>query len=211
MESTERLVATDRAGLTAVLLGEYPAAYRLAVGLCGRADVAGAVAARVLDRAAVAAGRWGSAEQASRWFIRYTVLTARLALKDADQPVLPWLAPLTSQQREAIVLHHGVGLDLHRMAAAMDCSSQAAVNHLVAATEQLRATGSVGAWTAALPGELAAVVPPPAVLAGHVAGVVRRRTRWATVVRTTKVVVGLALIATVTCAAAWAWRHVIVP
>jgi DNA-directed RNA polymerase specialized sigma24 family protein len=161
----------DRAGLTAVLSAHWPAAYRLAAGLCGRADEAAAVAEHVLDRAAAAAPRWASAEQAGRWFIRYTVLTAResRAALDTDDgaapgdvPGLAWLRPLPSQQREAMVLHHGLGLDLHRMAAAMDCSSRAAANHLVAAVGQLRGTGPMDEWAADLPARLAAVVPPAA-------------------------------------------------
>ncbi len=172
--------ASERAGPTAVILAHQPAAYRLAVGLCGRADVAAAVAARVLDRAAVLAPRWPTAAAAERWFFRFTVLSARAARRPGpagDAAGLSWLAGLPSQQREAVVLHHGLGLDLHRMAAAMDCSSTAAANHLGAATAVLTATGAIPTWTERLPGTLAAIVPPPAALAADVARAVGRRRR----------------------------------
>ena len=200
---------SDRAGLTAVLGEHWPAAYRLAVGLCGRADAAAAVAARVLDRAVGTAPRWASAEQAARWFTRYTVLTARPLLRagaESDDPGLAWLGPLPPQQREAVVLVHGLGLDLYRTAAAMDCSSRAAANHLAAAMDRVRRDGGTpDAWAAALPARLAAIVPPAAVVAADVDRVVRRRWRRTAVRR------GVA--AAVLMAIAWAgWRlwHVLV-
>ncbi len=207
------IAATDRAGLTAALVDRYPAGYRLAVGLCGAGGVADAVAARVLDRAAVAAPRWASAEAADRWFTRYTVLTARRPLPDTAAPPaadgdapLAWLDVLPPQQREAFVLHHGLGLDLHRMATAMDCSTRAASNHLVAAATALRATGTTGTLgerSAGLTAALAAVVPPPVVLAAQVDRVVGRRwwraAGWRAV--TTAVVVAAG------AAVAWAAWH----
>ena len=205
---TYPVAATDRAGLTAALLDHYPAAYRLAFGLCGRADVSAAVAARVLARAVTAAGRWASAEQAARWFVRYTVLTARSAMSvpggvGVDDPALAWLSPLTPQQREAVVLHHGLGLDLHRTAAAMDCSSQAAGNHLAAGERRLGEAGTLAAETAGLPGRLAAVVPPAAVVSADVHRVVRRRWRRVRVRRLAAVLFATVVAATI----AWAgWR-----
>ena len=131
-----------------MLLAHYPAAYRLAVGLCGGADAAAAVARRVLDRATVIGPRWTSDEAAGRWFLRFTVLAAReVDGRGGTEAGLAWLAPLPGQQREAIVLRHGLGLDLHRVAAAMDCSSAAASNHLVAATVALRGAGPVDSRT----------------------------------------------------------------
>jgi hypothetical protein len=182
--STDPTPTTGPTDLTSMLLAHYPAAYRLAVGLCGRADRAAVVARRVLDRATVLAPRWTSGEAAERWFLRFTVLASRELTggRSGTEAGLAWLAPLPGQQREAVVLRHGLGLDLHRVAAAMDCSSAAATNHLVMATLALRGAGPVEAWTAALPDRLSAIVPPPAVVSGDVARAVARR-RWRGLVR----------------------------
>ena len=202
-EPTTLYPVADRAGLTAALTDGWPAAYRLAVGLTGRADAAAAVAARVLDRAATVAGRWRTPDQAGRWFVRYTVLTARGLMAGTNDPPLAWLAPLTAQQREAVVLHHGLSLDLNRMAAAMDCSTRAAANHLVAAVKRLRGTGPTDDWMAGLPAVLSAVVPPPAGVAADVARVVDRHRRRRRI--GAAAAVGVAGAAAV--AAGWLWRH----
>ena len=196
--------AADRLGLEAILRAAYPAAYRLAVGLGGGAAAASVVAARVLDRAAAVAPRWPSAEAAERWFLRFTVLASRETDRTADPSNgLGWLDGLSRQQREAFVLCHGLRLDLHRMGAAMDCSSSAAANHLVAATAELRAAGPVGEWAAMLADRLAAVVPPPAVVSADVARAVARRW-WRGVARRWVIA---ATAATVAGAATWAVWH----
>ncbi len=69
------------------------------------------------------------------------------------------------QQREAFLLHHGLEMELRELATAMDCSSGAAANHLVAAATSLRASGlemgeSLSDYTAGLPARIAALVPP---------------------------------------------------
>lgn len=200
--------ATDSTDLEAVLLERYPNAYRLAVGLCGGATTAGEVAATVLKRAARLAPRWTSAEAADRWFLRFTVLESRPVRRgEADEP--RWLASLPFQQREVVVLYHGLGLDLHQAAAAMDCSTTAAANHLVAATKALQAIGLEDTWSAELPKHLATIVPPPAVLSGQVGRVVSRN-RWSRRIRRAAalalVTAGLAAIGW----AAWNLSHVLI-
>ena len=202
---------TDRAGRVAVLSAYWPAAYRLAVGLCGGRAAAAAVAGRVLDRAAGAAGRWRSAEQADRWFTRYTVLTARGINEPSDVPGLAWLSSLTPQQREAVVLHHGLGLGLNRMAAAMDCSTAAASNHLAAAVRYLRDTGPMDEWAAELPGHLSAVVPPANEVSADVAAAVDRWRRWRAVGFATRWAVVLGLVGAVAWAAWRVWPIIVIP
>jgi hypothetical protein len=45
------------------------------------------------------------------------------------------------QQREAYILHHGERLDVRGLSIAMDCSQEAAANHLKEATAALSAYG----------------------------------------------------------------------
>ena len=192
--------------MTGVLLRHCPPTYRLAWGLCGRDDMAAAVVARVLGRATVLASRWASDDAADRWFLRFTVLAAREVASVGGGGVaagLEWLRSLAGQQREAIVLRHGLGLDLHQVAAAMDCSSAAATNHLVAATAALKDLGPIQTWTADLPAQLAAVVPPPVVVSAHVARAVARR-RWRMLARRFGIAIGATSIA---AAVAWAALH----
>jgi hypothetical protein len=86
------------------------------------------------------------------------------------------LSALTPQQREAFLLHHGERFDLRQLATAMDCSTAAAANHLVAAAQRLRpvAGDRLADFTAALPHVLAAIVPPPTTIALTVNQQVRR-------------------------------------
>jgi hypothetical protein len=192
-----------------LIVEQYPAAYRLAVGLSG--TMAGVVLDRVLRRAVAVASRWGSALAAERWILRFTVLASRQFGRAAgDEAGLDWLGPLPVQQREAVVLRHGLGLDLHRMSAAMDCSSTAASNHLVAAMAGLQVAGVGEDQITALPGRLAALVPPPAVLSGEVRQAVARH-RWRVLARrwavAVIVLIGLA-------GAAWVgwrlWRMIVI-
>ncbi len=200
----------DRPTLETVLLEQYPAAYRLAVGLCGSAEMAGEVARRVLNRATLVALRWTAAGADERWFLRFTVLASRQVDRtDGGAAGLDWLTSLPQQQREAVVLAHGLQLDLHRVAAAMDCSSSAAANHLVAAVALLQGVGPVHEWTAGLPAQLAAIVPPSTVIAADVAHAVSRN-RWRTWVRRGVALLLAAMLLAVAWAGWQAWRMVVI-
>src|SRR4029434_6349861 len=95
----------------------------------------------------------------SRWFQHHTVLATRRAAK--HQPALAndvrvrtretrnaaypafvrSIRMLPLQQREAFILHHGERMNSRYLAVAMDCSTDAASNHLRTATTPLRTIG----------------------------------------------------------------------
>jgi hypothetical protein len=106
--------------------------------------------------------RWRDDAEADRWFYHYTVLETRRpyppgegAAEGAVDPLVaasartdpPFIAMvralrvLPAQQREAIVLTHGERLNPRYLAIAMDCSAEAAANHLRAATNHLQQLG----------------------------------------------------------------------
>lgn len=206
--ATDGTVALADDGVrTALLRHHYPRAYRTALALTGDTAVARAAAGRVLRSAVRVARNWRTADDADRWFGRYTVLATRevAALNDrtaARDPLLvgtddPGYAAfvaavrkLPPQQREAFLLHHGQALTLQRLATAMDCSSAAASNHLVAATDALRplSAGRLGEFADAVASRIARLVPPAAELAVEVdremgrhrrRRIVRATVRWA--------------------------------
>jgi DNA-directed RNA polymerase specialized sigma24 family protein len=144
-----------RSAVTALLESYAPLVHRLAWSLCGDAAVGDAVTTTVLRRAIRVLPRWRDDAEADRWFYHYTVLETRrapLMQAAAPDPLVsasprndaPYLAlaralrALPVQQREAILLHHGEHLNPRYLAVAMDCSAEAAANHLRVATLQLR-------------------------------------------------------------------------
>jgi len=158
---------------------QYPRAYRIAVALCGDPLLARAVTRDVLRQSLRIHQQWTDDLDAARWFAHHTVLTARQAIVgQAPDPTNDAALALTNdplfttilrttrfippQQREAFLLHHGEKFDLRQLATAMDCSADAAANHLVAATNALRpvAAGRLADFTNALPQLLARLVPP---------------------------------------------------
>jgi DNA-directed RNA polymerase specialized sigma24 family protein len=174
----------DLPALKALLEQQYPRAYRIAVALCGDPLLARAVTRDVLRQSLRVHGQWTDDRDAARWFAHHTVLTARQAIawqrpdpaNDAalllsDDPlfitILRTMRFIPTQQREAFLLHHGEQFDRRQLATAMDCSADAAANHLVAATGALRpvAADRLGDFTAALPQLLARVVPPRETIA----------------------------------------------
>ncbi|MBV8782125.1 MAG: hypothetical protein JO353_12080 [Phycisphaerae bacterium] len=149
----------DRAALIDLLVDRYPCLYRMAYALIGREDVASA-AVKVVLRQSVAASRlWNSPSDVDRWFMHHTLLTVRRAGARpgelANDPLIRHvvsnnayypafvqaLRALSMQQREAFLLHHGERLDERGLGISMDCSMQAASQHLREATKVLRAYG----------------------------------------------------------------------
>jgi DNA-directed RNA polymerase specialized sigma24 family protein len=96
--------------------------------------------------------------------------------------ILHAIQQLPTQQREAFLLHHGEEMDLRQMATAMDCSSAAAANHLVAAVKALKESHlvGIGEFTARLPAMLRQLVPPANELDGYLKNLiaVQRRRMW---------------------------------
>jgi DNA-directed RNA polymerase specialized sigma24 family protein len=131
----------------------YPTVYRLAYALCGEQSAARRVIDRVVQRALTVMPKWRDDGDADRWFYHYTVLETRRneASGAGPDPLLDGnatpayaaflraLRGLPVQQREAIVLHHGERLNPRFIGVAMDCSMDAATNHLRAGTQHLEA------------------------------------------------------------------------
>jgi DNA-directed RNA polymerase specialized sigma24 family protein len=171
---------TDSRALAALLALHYPRTYRIAVALIGDRGIAHTVTRQVLLQGLRVHDQWETESDVGRWFAHHTVLLARQSLAGrVPDPAADELLTLTTdpmfltilrtirflppQQREAFLLHHGEQFDLRQMATAMDCSSEAATNHLVAATQALRpvAADHLGDFTAQLPQLLQHLLPPP--------------------------------------------------
>ena len=131
----------------------YPTVYRIASALCGNQHTAGEVIYRVMSRAIPAIPKWRDDSAADRWFYHYTVLETRRyeaiasdldPLIAADPPNPEYsafilaLRAMPAQHREAIILSHGEHLNPRYLGVAMDCSAEAAANHLRAATIYLQ-------------------------------------------------------------------------
>jgi DNA-directed RNA polymerase specialized sigma24 family protein len=132
----------------------YPFAYRAACGLTGRDDLGDAVARDVTQRSVGQVPKWREPAEPGRWFRHHTVLAVReqlarhlgtrrdLLADDADSPEqtaqLAALRKLPHQQREAFILTHLERLGPRSLAQAMDCSTEAAANHLRSAEATLR-------------------------------------------------------------------------
>lgn len=151
-----------RREVEAVLRTHYQQVCRLAYGLCGDDD-AGKLAVKIVMRQCLAAmPRWRNETQASNWFLHHVILKTRdlapppQALRQDSllrRLVLPspeYIAflrafrQLPPQQREAFILFRGEKLNPRPAAVAMDCSTSAASNHLMAANRALAAIAGDG-------------------------------------------------------------------
>lgn len=137
----------------------YPQVYRLAYGLSGRDDVGRAIVRFVMKRGIRQLPTWSDEAAPMRWCQHHTLLTVRRAARhppDVAQDTLVRgaqtdnayyaafvraLRSLPMQQREAFILTHGEQWDARNLATAMDCSTEAATNHLKEATRALSALG----------------------------------------------------------------------
>jgi DNA-directed RNA polymerase specialized sigma24 family protein len=201
----------------------YPQVVRIAHGLSGRGDVAAGIVRFVMKRGLRVVPKWRDEGEPQRWFMHHTVLTARRAHKHPPQPdkdlfvamaltrdadytaFIRALRSLPMQQREAFILHHGERLNERYLAVAMDCSVEAARNHLRVAEDSLRALAGSAyeAYREELARTYAGMSPAEDVVIPRVSRQVARyiwpRRMW----RITKWVIVLGLLATI----AWAaWR-----
>ena len=152
---TLRRAARGRAAdVQAVASTFYPAVYRTACGLSARDDLGAAAARDVLRRSVRQMPGWAEPDEPARWYRRHTVLAVRdrmaksigtrrdVLARDGDPPALAaYLAALRKlphQQREAMLLTYCERLGPRSLATAMDCSKEAAANHLRAAESALR-------------------------------------------------------------------------
>ena len=80
------------------------------------------------------------------------------------------------QQREAFILHYGERQNSRYLAVAMDCSTEAAANHLKAATDSLRAIAGpeFGPFTAQLAHCYTRLTPSEQLVLPSIKSVVRR-------------------------------------
>lgn len=142
--------------VSALLQDQYPAVYRLAYALSGRWDVGRGIARFVLARSVRMMPKWKPDEDPANWFHRFTIMTSRRSahhVADArsdvlveqaiepDQAYIAFVAALRhldAQQREAFLLNACERLNARYSALAMDCSTEAADNHLRAAEQSLR-------------------------------------------------------------------------
>jgi DNA-directed RNA polymerase specialized sigma24 family protein len=138
----------------------YPVVWRMAHGLAGREDVARGVVKFVMKRALKQLPYWKDEGAPARWFQHHTVLATRRAGKhpptlandvllttaetrNAAYPAfVRAIRTLPLQQREAFILNHGERMNSRYLAVAMDCSTDAANNHLRAADAALRAVSA---------------------------------------------------------------------
>jgi len=140
-----------------LLTTQYASVYRIAYALAGRWDVGRGIARFVLARSVRFMPKWDPEDDPANWYHRFTIMTSRRSLakhkadpqrdvlvEQALEPDAEYVAfvaalrHLEPQQREAFLLHHGERLNDRYAAVAMDCSTEAAHNHLVVAERQLR-------------------------------------------------------------------------
>ena len=152
-ELFQRARRRDRQAVEAMLSEFYPLVSRVTLALTGRADVGSGVVRYVMKRSLAVLPKWQHAGDPLRWYSHHTVISTRRAAKHQPtlnndtlrgrQPQAKYMAFVTAlrdlqvQQREALILHDCEGLDLRQTAVAMDCSTEAAGNHLQAARQQL--------------------------------------------------------------------------
>ena len=201
----------------------YPQVVRMAHGLSGRGDVAAGIVRFVMKRASHVLPKWRDEGEPQRWFSHHTVLTTRRAQKHAPElkkdlfvtmaqtgdaeyaAFVRALRSLPMQQREAFVLHHGERMNERYLAVAMDCSVEAARNHLHAAQDALRALAgpAYDAYVEELARTYAGMSPAQEIVLPNVRKQVRLYIWPRRIARMIKVVIILLTLA----AAAWAaWQ-----
>lgn len=158
-ELQERARRLEPQAVEEILNVFYPIVYRIAVGLTGRPAAGEPVVRRIMRKAIDRMPRWTNDGDPQRWFSHHTVLAARRAAGEPPAPMddalvtagdpsppaqyvafIRALRRLPVQQREAILLHDAEQLDARSLAVAMDCSTEAASNHLASGRRELMAT-----------------------------------------------------------------------
>jgi DNA-directed RNA polymerase specialized sigma24 family protein len=194
-ELLERAKKGKRAAVEAVVSEHYPRVQRVAYALSGQEAAGRSIVRQVVRRSASAIRTWDHPTDAPRWFLHHTVLASRqkggchldlasdplicgVATNSAYYPAfIRALRALPMQQREAYLLHHGERLDVRGLSIAMDCSQEAAANHLREATAALAAYGGdfFPAFTAHLTQTYDRLSPPDELIVPAVQASLRRR------------------------------------
>jgi DNA-directed RNA polymerase specialized sigma24 family protein len=197
--SPDTLAAARRLSAPAVaevLREHYPSVHRLAYGLAGRADVGAGIVRYVMQRSIAILPTWEDENQPENWFHHFTVITARRSIGHRPDPrtdlllgdtgvtpdpayiaFLAGLRAIPQQQQEAFILHTCERLGPRTSSLAMDCSTEAAGNHLRAAIEALRFVSGDRYETFATRAANAyrRLTPPPDTILPRVKSIVRRR------------------------------------
>jgi DNA-directed RNA polymerase specialized sigma24 family protein len=158
-ELLERAKSGRRQAAVAVIAEYYPRIQRIAYALSGREELGKKIVRQIVRQSLGAMRGWKNTSDPMRWFVHHTVLESRQKSRvEMDLAVDPLIRgvetnsayypafiravrTLPMQQREAYLLHHGERLDARGLAIAMDCSRDAAENHLREATNALTAYG----------------------------------------------------------------------
>ncbi len=218
-----------REAMEHVLSECYPVVCRMAYGLSGREDVGRNVVKFVMARGVRQASTWKSEGDPQRWFDHHTILMWRRAARFAPHPLQDVLLTeddrthrpgyvafiramrhLPSQQREAFVLHVGEGYDERRLGIAMDCSRDAAGNHLDAARRALREVSGddFDANVAAIRQAYAALSPQENLVLPAVRHHLNRHLWPRRLKRLVKVIVSLAVVTALAYATWWLLTHI---
>jgi len=225
-ETMARVRKWDRHAAEEVLAECYPVVHRVAHVLIGDATAAGRVTQHVLRQGMRVMPGWRKGLIPENWFYHHTLLAVRETAPrqppSPDRDLLVTAGPtgepsyvafvrairsLPGQQMEAFVLHQGEKLNPRLLGVAMDCSTQAAANHLAAAMETLRsiAGDNFSAHADALHRACMSLSPPAALVRSGARSQVGRalwRRRFRRLIRR---LVILALLAGIAYAA-WRWR-----
>ena len=179
-----------------VLRENYPAVHRLAHGLAGRAEVGAGIVRYVMHRSIAILPSWREELAPENWFHHFTIITARRTIRhlpDAKTDVLlgdTGVAPdpayvafiaslraLPRQQQEAFILYTCEHLGPRTSFIAMDLSTEAAGNHLRAATDALRLVAGerYETFTTRAANAYRRLTPPPDAVLPRVKSIIRRR------------------------------------
>ena len=212
-----------------LLTTQYPSVYRLSYALAGRWDVGRGVARFVLARSVRFMPKWDPEDDPANWYHRFTIMTSRRSLakhkpdpkndvlvEQALEPDAEYVAfvaalrHLEPQQREAFILHHGERLNDRYAALAMDCSTEAAHNHLSVAEKQLRlvAGPSMPQLTQKLADAYQHLTPADDIVVPAVNRVVFRQVQMRRVFRMVVLLIKLAIVAVLCWGAWWIYQRV---
>jgi DNA-directed RNA polymerase specialized sigma24 family protein len=222
----------NRAAVENIVAGVYAGVYRAAHGLLGREDAAEGVIRFIVARSVRLLPAWRDVDEARRWFMHHTVLTARRAARHeasgaddalvraaeplpggADAPYVAFVRAVRSlpqQQKEAVILHLGEHLNERYLAVAMDCSTQAAETHLAAGVKSLQAMAGeqFDPLCKKLSAAYSSLGPPESAVAPRVKTMVAKALWPRRLKKLLTWLIVLIVIAALTWAA-WHWRHLL--
>ena len=195
----------------------YPRVCRISLALCGREASGKEVVSTVMRQSLKTLRFWSNDTEAANWFLHHTVLKTRefagptpdasedclvLSLKTPPAEHIAFVKALRNlppQQREAFLLLRAERLEPRQAAVAMDCSTGAAANHLIAATRALSeiSANTFDARVAELVSVYASLTPPADLIVGDIGRISRqlRRRGFRNLFRQTLLLAILAAIA----------------